>query len=213
MRTPGAGARLAAMPNAAPIVLIMGVSGSGKTTIGALLAGQLGWLYAEADDFHPRANVEKMAAGHPLTDEDRWPWLDAIGAWIDATGAKGRPGVVTSSALKRVYRDRLRAGRPQVRLIYLDADRDTVARRLTARSGHFFPPELLDTQFAALEPPTDDENPVRVPVDDDPLAIAEKLIRAEHLEAVEAAHDTELSAHSGDGRESSDSKENKEMDA
>lgn len=176
-------------PDKPPILLVTGVSGSGKTTIGSLLAGRLGWEYAEADSFHPEANIEKMAAGHPLTDEDRWPWLDAIGAWIDATGAKGRPGVVTSSALKRVYRDRLRAGRPQVRLIYLDADRDTVARRLTARSGHFFPPALLDTQFADLEPPADDENPVRVPIDEDPLAIAEKLIRAEHLEAAEAAHD------------------------
>jgi gluconokinase len=172
-----------------PVLLVTGVSGSGKTTIGSLLAGRLGWDYAEADSFHPAANIEKMAAGHPLTDEDRWPWLDAIGAWIDATGAKGRPGVVTSSALKRVYRDRLRAGRPQVRLIYLDADRDVVARRLTARNGHFFPPALLDTQFADLEPPSDDEHPVRIPVDEPPLAIAERLIRAEHLEAVETAHD------------------------
>ena len=175
-----------------PILLVAGVSGSGKTTIGSLLAGRLGWEYAEADNFHPAANIAKMAAGHPLTDEDRWPWLDAIGAWIDATAAKNRPGVVTSSALKRVYRDRLRAGRPQVRLIYLDADRDTVARRLTARNGHFFPPALLDTQFADLEPPTADEHPVRINVDEDPLEIVEKLIRAEHLEAVEAAREKEI---------------------
>ncbi|MBW8807119.1 MAG: carbohydrate kinase [Catenulispora sp. 13_1_20CM_3_70_7] len=171
-----------------PVLLVTGVSGSGKTTIGSLLAGRLGWEYAEADAFHPAANIAKMAAGHPLTDEDRWPWLDAIGAWIDAVGVKGRPGVVTSSALKRVYRDRLRAGRPQVRLIFLDVDRDTVARRLTARNGHFFPPELLDSQFADLEPPTADEHPVRADVKGEPLAIVEKLIRAEHLEAVEAAH-------------------------
>jgi gluconokinase len=172
-----------------PILLITGVSGSGKTTIGSLLAGRLGWDYAEADSFHPAANIEKMSAGHPLTDEDRWPWLDNIGRWIDQTSAKGRPAVVTSSALKRVYRDRLLSGRPQVRLIYLDVDRDTVARRLTARNGHFFPPELLDSQFRDLEPPADDEHPVRVSVQGEPLAIAEKLIRAEKLEAVEAAHD------------------------
>jgi gluconokinase len=174
-----------------PILLITGVSGSGKTTIGSLLAGRLGWEYAEADSFHPAENIAKMSAGHPLTDEDRWPWLDNIGHWIDETTAKGRPGVVTSSALKRAYRDRLLTGRPQVRLIYLDADRDTVARRLTARNGHFFPPELLDSQFGDLEPPTDDEHPVRVKVDDhdEPLTVAERLIRTEKLEAVEAAHD------------------------
>jgi gluconokinase len=190
-------------PEKPPILLVTGVSGSGKTTIGSLLAGRLGWEYAEADAFHPAANIEKMAAGHPLTDADRRPWLDAIGAWIDATGAKGRPGVVTSSALKRVYRDRLRAGRPQVRLIYLDADRDVVARRLTARNGHFFPPALLDTQFSDLEPPTDDEHPVRVPVDEPPLVIVENLIRAEHLEAVEAAHDKHVAeaAHDEQAKE------------
>jgi gluconokinase len=184
----------AAIPTLPPILLVTGVSGSGKTTIGSLLAGRLGWEYAEADAFHPPANIAKMAAGHPLTDEDRWPWLDAIGGWIDAVGAKGRPGVVTSSALKRAYRDRLRAGRPQVRLIFLDVDRDTVARRLTARNGHFFPPALLDSQFADLQPPTPDEQPVRVAVTGEPLEIVEKLIRAEQLEAVEAAHDKETGA-------------------
>ncbi|MEY9859323.1 gluconokinase [Catenulispora sp. GAS73] len=187
-----------AVPGAQPpILLVTGVSGSGKTTIGSLLAGRLGWEYAEADAFHPAANIAKMSAGHPLTDEDRWPWLDNIGRWIDETTARGRPGVVTSSALKRVYRDRLLAGRPQVRLIYLDADRETVARRLTARNGHFFPPELLDSQFGDLEPPADDEHPVRVKVDDhdSPLTVAERLIHAEKLEAVEAAHDRTEAAH------------------
>src|SRR5436190_17177984 len=106
-----------------PIVIVMGVSGSGKTTVGALLAGQLGWLYAEADDFHPRSNVEKMAAGHPLTDEDRWPWLEAIGRWIDARRAAHESGVVTCSALKRSYRDMLRKDRPEVRVVYLDGSR------------------------------------------------------------------------------------------
>jgi gluconokinase len=202
-------------PEKPPVLLVTGVSGSGKTTIGSLLAGRLGWEYAEADAFHPAANIEKMAAGHPLTDADRWPWLDAIGAWIDATGAKGRPGVVTSSALKRVYRDRLRAGRPHVRLIYLEADRDVVARRLTARNGHFFPPALLDTQFADLEPPADDENPVRVQVDKPPLDIVESLIRAEQLEAVEAAHDAETveAAHDAQTVESAHDTEPKETRA
>src|SRR2546423_8311649 len=95
------------------IVLVMGVSGSGKTTIGALLAGQLGWLYAEADDFHPRANVEKMAAGHPLTDEDRWPWLEALGRWIDERRANGGPGNRTLSAPKRSNPDPPRRDRPE----------------------------------------------------------------------------------------------------
>ncbi|WP_194899122.1 gluconokinase [Catenulispora pinisilvae] len=191
---PAAGAVRGAEP---PILLITGVSGSGKTTIGSLLAGRLGWEYAEADTFHPAANIAKMSAGHPLTDEDRGPWLDNIGQWIDETTAKGRPGVVTSSALKRAYRDRLLKGRPQVRLIYLDAARETVARRLTARNGHFFPPELLDSQFGDLEPPADDEHPVRVKVDDhdSPLTVAEQLIHTEKLDAVEAAHDAEA-AHS-----------------
>src|SRR5258708_6679755 len=121
--------------NAPPILLVMGVSGSGKTTIGSLLAGRLGWDYAEADSFHSAANIARMAAGHALTDEDRWPWLVAIGEWIDKTTARGRPGVVTCSALKRSYRDVLREGRPQVRLIYLDAAPATTGDRLTARNG------------------------------------------------------------------------------
>ena len=185
----------AASPSAAgakpPVLLVTGVSGSGKTTIGSLLAGRLGWEYAEADTFHPAANIAKMSAGHPLTDDDRRPWLDNIGHWIDETSARGRPGVVTSSALKRVYRERLLDGRPQVRLIYLDADRETVARRLIARGGHFFPPGLLDSQFGDLEPPADDEHPVRVKVDDRdaPLTVVERLIHTEKLDAVESAHD------------------------
>lgn len=167
------------------MLLVTGVSGSGKSTIGSLLADRLGWQYAEADSFHPAANIAKMSAGHPLTDEDRRPWLDNIGRWIDATTAAGHPGVVTSSALKRAYRDRLLHGRPQVRLIHLDADRATVARRLATRDGHFFPPELLDSQFRDLEPPTDDEHPLRVRVDDRdaPLTVVEHIIRAEKLEA------------------------------
>jgi len=168
-------------PNQPPVVLIMGVSGSGKTTVGSMLAQRLGWTYAEADSFHPPANVEKMHAGHPLTDADRMPWLDAIGAFIDRTTADGRPAVVTCSALKRAYRDRLRTGRVNVAVIYLDADVETVRARLAGREGHFFPPELLASQFADLEPPTPDENIEHVPVrlDISSVQIIDRLL-AEH---------------------------------
>ncbi len=145
-----------------PIVLLIGVSGSGKTTIGAMLAGRLGWTYAEADDFHPPANVEKMHAGIPLTDEDRAPWLRAIAAWMKE---QTEPAVVTSSALKKKYRDVLREGRPDLTLVYLDGDRDVIAKRMAARHGHFFPKELLDSQFGDLEPPGADERPVNVSID------------------------------------------------
>src|SRR3954452_19449626 len=161
-----------------PIVVVMGVSGSGKTTIGALLAGQLGWLYAEADDFHPRSNVEKMAAGHPLTDEDRWPWLEAIGRWIDERRAAGEPGVVTCSALKRSYRDFLRQGRPEARVVYLEGSRELIASRLVARHGHFFKAEMLDSQFADLQPPEPDEDVLTVSVEGTPPEIVDRITTA-----------------------------------
>lgn len=160
---------------ATPIVLVMGVSGSGKTTIGAMLAGRLGWTYAEADDFHPAANVEKMHAGHPLTDEDRWPWLEAIGAWIDERIAAGEPAVVTCSALKRAYRDKMRDDRQGLRLVYLEGSRELIGRRMAARHGHFFPKELLDTQFRDLEPPTPDEHAIVVSIDDDPAKVVQEI--------------------------------------
>jgi len=154
----------------------MGVSGTGKTTVGAMLAGRLRWTYAEADEFHPAANVAKMRAGIPLDDENRWPWLRAIGAWIDERAAAGEPAVVTCSALKRRYRDVLRAGRAQVRLIYLDADRELIARRLAARHGHFFPAGLLDSQFSELEPPERDEHSLTVSVDETPEHVVNEII-------------------------------------
>jgi len=163
-----------------PILVIMGVSGSGKTTIGAMLAGRLGWTYAEADDFHPPANVEKMHAGIPLTDEDRAPWLRAIAAWIDQQTA---PAVVTCSALKREYRDVLREDRPQVKLIYLDGDRDLIARRLAARHGHFFPKDLLDSQFRDLEPPEPDENAFVISIDSPGSKIVQEIAEALGLTA------------------------------
>jgi gluconokinase len=140
-----------------PVILVMGVSGSGKTTAGSLLAQRLGWIYAEADAFHPAANVAKMAAGHPLDDADRAPWLDAIGAWIDAELGVGRSGVITCSALKRAYRDRLVHGRPGVRFVFIQLDQADVAARIAGRKGHFMPPSLLASQFADLQPPGADE--------------------------------------------------------
>lgn len=156
-----------------PILLIMGVSGSGKTTIGALLAGRLGWTYAEADDFHPAANVEKMHAGVPLTDEDRGPWLEAIAAWIDRQEG---PAVVTCSALKRKYRDVLRTDPGRVRLIYLEGGHDLISRRMAARHGHFFPKQLLDSQFADLEPPRPDENALVVSIDQTPADVVAEIV-------------------------------------
>lgn len=164
--------------DSAPILLVMGVSGSGKTTIGALLAGQLSWVYAEADDFHPPANVAKMAAGHPLTDEDRWPWLAAIASWIDERRAADEPGVVTCSALKRGYRDYLRDSRPEARVVYLEGSRELIASRLVARHGHFFKAEMLDSQFADLEPPTPDEDALIVSVEGAPPEIVDRIITA-----------------------------------
>jgi gluconokinase len=158
------------------ILLVMGVSGSGKTTVGAMLAGELGWKYAEADGFHPATNIEKMAAGHPLTDEDRQPWLAAIASWIDQQTAAGESGVVTCSALKRRYRDFLRAGRPQLQLVYLQGTRDLIASRLAARHGHFFTAAMLDSQFADLEEPTPDEQALTVSIGGTPNQIVEAIL-------------------------------------
>src|SRR5437016_13091895 len=135
------------------IVIVAGVSGSGKTTVGALLAGRLGWRFADADDFHPAANVAKMRAGIPLTDADRWPWLRAIGAWMDERIARGEDAVVGCSALKRSYRDRLLAGRSEARMVFLAPGRAVLAQRLAARHGHFIPEPVRRTQLAAPERP------------------------------------------------------------
>jgi gluconokinase len=147
-----------------PVLLVCGVSGSGKTTIGTLLAQRLGWAYAEADAFHPAANVAKMASGLPLDDADREPWLLAIGVFIDEATALERSAVVTCSALKRAYRDELRSGRPNVRFVFLDVPYDVVSERLAKRAGHFFPPELLASQYRDLEAPGPDEHVLDVPI-------------------------------------------------
>jgi gluconokinase len=157
------------------VIVVMGVSGAGKSTIAALLAARLGWIYEDADWFHPPANLEKMHAGKPLTDEDRWPWLEAIAAWIDATRRKGGHGVIACSALKRAYRDILVGDRRDVRIVYLKGERELIARRTALRHGHFMPASLLDSQFAALQEPREDERPIVVSIDAHPHAIADTV--------------------------------------
>ena len=144
------------------ILIVAGVSGSGKTTVGAMLAGRLNWPFADADDFHPAANIEKMRSGIPLTDEDRQPWLRAIAAWMDERIAGDESAVMTCSALRRSYRDTLLGGRAGVRMVFLAPDREVLAKRLAARQGHFFSGQLLGTQLDALEPPQPDENVITV---------------------------------------------------
>jgi len=143
----------------------MGVSGAGKTTVGERLAERLKWEFLEGDRLHPRENVAKMESGHPLTDADRAPWLAAIAEVIDLWCARGACGVVSCSALKHAYRCRIIGDRPGVRLVYLQGSRELIAERLAGRSGHFMPASLLDSQFAALEPPGPDENPITVAID------------------------------------------------
>lgn len=161
------------------VLVIMGVSGSGKSTVAGLLAGWLGWELAEGDDMHPPANVAKMASGHPLTDADRWPWLDRVAAWIREHTAARRPAVVTCSALKRSYRDVLRGD--GVVFVYLAGSRELIGRRMAARHGHFMPAALLDSQFAALEPPGPDERAITVDITGSPEREARRIIEALHL--------------------------------
>lgn len=156
------------------VLVLMGVSGSGKTTVGELLAQTLGWAYADGDAFHSQANVAKMAAGHPLTDQDRAPWLQSIRAWIDERVAKQQPGIVSCSALKRVYRDVLR--RPEQRFVYLCGTRSEIAARLSARQGHFFKSNMLDSQLAALEAPSADEQVITVPIAKTPSELVSLII-------------------------------------
>ncbi|HKX11370.1 MAG TPA: gluconokinase [Stellaceae bacterium] len=146
------------------IVVAMGVSGSGKTTIGRAIAAALGAEFLEGDKFHPAANIAKMSRGEPLDDADRWPWLDRMADALARAKAEGRSVVLASSALKRSYRDRLRRGAPDLRIVYLKGDKELIRRRIEARKHHFMPPGLLDSQFAALEEPGSDESPVVIDV-------------------------------------------------
>jgi carbohydrate kinase (thermoresistant glucokinase family) len=146
-------------------LVVMGVAGSGKSTIGEALSQRLGWRYEDGDSFHPAANVAKMSAGQPLTDDDRWPWLKAIAAEIERCRQAGQHIIIACSALKRAYRDILVHGRDDVRMVYLIGSHDLIADRLGHRKGHFMPPGLLDSQFATLEPPSPDERPISVSID------------------------------------------------
>lgn len=171
------------MADAIPRVLIvMGVSGSGKSTIAEALAKRLGWRYEDGDRFHPASNVAKMSAGHALTDDDRWPWLQAIADEIDRLSARGERAVIACSALKRAYRDVLVHGRGDVRIVFLDGTETLIANRLAARRGHFMPADLLASQFKTLEPPAADEDPVTVSIDATVETIVEDIIRQTKLD-------------------------------
>ena len=158
-------------------LIVMGVSGSGKSTIGEPLAQRLCWTFEDGDRFHPAANVAKMSAGHPLTDEDRWPWLQAIADEIDRACSAGERAVIACSALKRAYRDILVHGREDVRIVFLDGTRQLIAARLAARKGHFMPAGLLESQFATLEPPAGEENPITVSIDATVEIIVDDIVR------------------------------------
>jgi gluconokinase/shikimate kinase len=175
----------------APVLVLMGVSGCGKSTVAALLAGRLGWDFEEGDDLHPPANIAKMAADHPLDDEDRKPWLAAVAAWIRARTDAGQPGIITCSALKRRYRDVLRGD--HVVFVYLAGTPEQIAARLATRHGHFMPPDLLASQFAILEPPGPDEEAITVDISASSPELADQITDRLHLRAVPATG-TELPA-------------------
>jgi carbohydrate kinase (thermoresistant glucokinase family) len=156
-------------------LVLMGVSGSGKSTIASALGQRLGWIVEDADRFHPESNVKKMSAGIPLTDSDRWPWLHAIAAEIERKRAAGKSIIIACSALKRAYRDILVQGHEDTRIVYLRGDKELIAGRLNARKNHFMPPGLLDSQFKTLEEPAADEHPLVVDIDATVDGIADRI--------------------------------------
>jgi gluconokinase len=162
------------------VLVLMGVSGCGKSTVAGVLAGRLGWDFGEGDDLHPPENVAKMAAGHPLTDDDRWPWLEQVAQWIREHTEADRPGLITCSALKRSYRDILTGD--HVLFVYLHGTREQIATRLSARHGHYMPPELLDSQFATLEPPGDDEHALSIDIGPPADVLADEIMERLGLE-------------------------------
>jgi len=169
---------------APPVVLVlMGVSGSGKTTVAQIIAERLRWPFEEGDALHPPANVAKMAAGHPLTDEDRAPWLAKVADWVDARLDAGESGVITCSALKRKYRELIDRRGERVEFVYLHGSRELIATRLATRQGHFMPSSLLDSQFATLEEPAADEPVIRVEIGAAPESVAADVLAALGLAA------------------------------
>ena len=164
-------------------LIVMGVSGAGKSTVAEALARRLGWRCEDGDRFHPASNVAKMSAGQPLTDEDRWPWLKAIADEIDRLCGKHQRAVVACSALRRAYREVLVHGRDDVRIVFLDGTRDLIAGRLAARKGHFMPPGLLASQFATLQRPDTDERPITVSIDAPVEAIVDDIVNQLNLVA------------------------------
>jgi carbohydrate kinase (thermoresistant glucokinase family) len=160
------------------VLVVMGVSGSGKSTIAEDLARALGWVFQEGDDLHPPANIEKMRGGAPLTDEDRWPWLRRVAQTIDAWRATNTKGVIACSALKRAYRTLIIGERADVRLAYLEGSYDLIAARLAQRRGHYMPASLLKSQFAALEPPAPDERAIVVDINQSISAIEAEVLAA-----------------------------------
>lgn len=157
------------------LVVVMGVTGCGKSTVGKLLSEKLGVDFAEGDDLHPQANIDKMTAGHPLTDEDRWPWLAKVADWLADHAASG--GVIPCSSLKLAYRDRLRQGAPNVWFLHVDVDRDTIVKRVSERKGHFMPATLVDSQFATLEPLGADEAGAPIDGTQTPEEIVDEALR------------------------------------
>ena len=158
------------------IVIVAGVAGSGKTTVGTQLATRLGWRFADADGFHSAVNVAKMRAGIPLTDKDRAPWLRAIISWMDDIEAAGESAVITCSALKRRYRDELLSGRTAATMVFLEVSREDLVQRLSHRAGHFFPEKLLDSQLAAVEPPAPDERVLTLLEDGSPAHLVDEIV-------------------------------------
>ena len=169
---------LGAQSGVLDVIVVMGVSGSGKSTVAEGIATTMGWDFAEGDDLHPRANVEKMANGQPLTDEDRWPWLQLIGDWISEQVSRGESAVVACSALRRAYRDVLREGRPAVRFCHVDADAEVIGKRMERRAGHYMPASLLASQLVTLEELGDDEPGVIVSNDGSPQEVLDRALRA-----------------------------------
>ncbi|TMG30660.1 MAG: gluconokinase [Chloroflexi bacterium] len=158
------------------VLVLMGVSGCGKTTVAAILASRLGWPFEEGDALHPQANIEKMAAGHSLTDVDRWPWLAKVADWIDKRLDAGENGLITCSALKRSYRDLINRRGSGLMFVFLAGSKETIAARLAARHGHFMRASLLDSQFADLDEPAADEPAIRVEIGPPAAEIAEQII-------------------------------------